>query len=187
MIIDLCCGIGRWQTGEEVIKIDIQRKVKPDIIADIRYLPLKPALKPRLKVKPDIIADIRYLPLKPALKPRLVHASPPCKYVSKARRWGVHNGGWNPKGIAESLRLIASCYDAFAYLEPENCTVEQPRGIEDILGHKVQFKYDKGKDKRNCTTNFYSNNLSLKRAVIPQNIRQSILEAISVEAKQTKQ
>ena len=158
MLIDLCCGIGRWKTDEEVIKIDIQRKCKPDIIADIRFLPLRPGLKPRL-----------------------CHASPPCKYVSKARRWAVHNGGWNPKGIAESLRLIASCYEAFAYLEPETCTVEQPRGIEDILGYKVQFTYLKGTDLRNCTTNFYSNNKSLRRAVIPQNVRQSILKSIEVK------
>ena len=157
MIIDLCSGLGRWPTKEEVIRIDIQRKTKPTIIADIKHLPLRPGLKPRL-----------------------CHSSPPCKYISKARRWGVHNGGWNPKGIAESLRLIAASYDAFAYLEAENCTVEQPRGIEDILGVKVQFKYDKGKDKdhRNCTTNFYTNNHSLKRAIIPQDVRQQILNSI---------
>jgi site-specific DNA-cytosine methylase len=149
MIIDLCCGIGRWPTDEEVIKIDIQRKVKPDIIADLRQLPLRPGLKPRL-----------------------VHASPPCKYVSKARRWGM---GWNPKGVAESFRLLASCFDAFAYLEPETCTIEQPAGLENLLGYKVTFKYDKS-DIRNCTTNFYSNNKSLRRAVIPQDVRQAILD-----------
>lgn len=151
LIIDLCSGWGRWDTHKTVITIDIQKRLKPTICADIRFLPLRPGLKPKL-----------------------CHASPPCKYVSKARRWGM---GWNPKGIAESLKLIASCYEAFYYLEPETCTVEQPRGIEDILGNKVQFKYDKG-DLRNCTTNFYSNNKSLKRAVIPQNVRQSILKII---------
>ena len=88
MIIDLCSGLGRWPTKEEVIRIDIQRKTKPTIIADIKHLPLRRGLKPRL-----------------------CHASPPCKYVSKARRWGY---GWNPKGIAESLRLVACCYDAFS-------------------------------------------------------------------------
>jgi len=159
MIVDLCCGIGRFKSpDEEVISIDINRKTKPTIIADIRHLPLRPKLKPRL-----------------------CHASPPCKYVSKARRWGVHNGGWSPKGIAESLKLIAACYEAFAYLDADTCTLEQPRGIEDILGVKVQFKYDKSPDAyhRNCTANFYTNNLSLKRAVIPQDVRQKILNAVS--------
>lgn len=150
MIIDLCCGIGRFASEEEVISIDWDRKTRPTIVADIRFLPLRPGLKPRL-----------------------CHASPPCKYVSKARRWGY---GWNPKGVAESLRLISACYDAFAYLEAETCTLEQPRGFEDILGVKVQFKYDKH-DHLNCTTNFYSNNRSLKRAVIPQDVRQKILDS----------
>jgi len=118
MIIDLCSGFGRWNTDEEVISIDIQRKCKPDIIADIRFLPLRLGLKPKL-----------------------VHASPPCKYVSKARRWGY---GWNPKGVAESFRLLAACFDAFAYLDAETCTLEQPAGLEDLLGTKFTFKYDKG-------------------------------------------
>ena len=149
MIIDLFCGIGRFESDEEVISIDIQRKVKPTIIADIRYLPLRPDLNPHL-----------------------VHASPPCKYISKARRW---RWGWNPKGVAETFRLIASCYDAFDYLGAKTCTLEQPAGLEDILGTKVQFKYDKG-DIRNTTTNFYSNNKSLRRAKIPQDIRQKLLK-----------
>jgi hypothetical protein len=132
MIIDICSGKGRFP-GENVISIDIDRKTKPTIIADVRALPLRKALRPRL-----------------------CHASPPCLYVSKARRW---RWGWNPKGIAESLKLIAACYEAFAYLEAETCTLEQPAGLEDLLGIKVSFRYDKG-DIRNATTNFYSNNKS---------------------------
>ena len=156
MIIDLFCGIGRFQSpNEDVISIDIQRKVKPTIIADIRYLPLRQGLKPRL-----------------------CHASPPCKYVSKAKRW-AH--GWNPKGVAESFRLIASCYEAFSYLEAKTCTLEQPAGLEDLLGFKVQFKYDKY-DLGKCTTNFYSNNKSLKRAIIPQDVRQRILGTLNSDS-----
>lgn len=149
MIIDLCCGIGRFESpNEEVISIDIDPKTKPTICADIRHLPLKPGLRPRF-----------------------VHASPPCTYISKARRWGF---GWNPKGIAESLKLVAACYEAFAYLGAENCSLENPAGIEDILGHKVKFKYDKY-DLKCCTTNFYLSNRSLKRAIIPTDVRQSLL------------
>ena len=151
MIVDICSGKGRWETGEEVISIDVQKRLKPTICADVRFLPLRPGLKPRL-----------------------VHASPPCKYISKARRWGM---GWNPKGVAESFRLLAACFDAFVYLEAETCTIEQPAGLEDLMGTKITFKYDKG-DLRNCTTNFYSNNKSLRRAMIPQDVRQSILGAI---------
>jgi hypothetical protein len=118
------------------------------------------------------LADIRFLPLRPGLKPTLVHASPPCLYVSKARRWRY---GWNPKGVAESFRLIAACYDAFAYLEAKTCTLEQPAGLTDLLGEKVTFRYDKA-DIKNATTNFYSNNKSLKRAMIPQDVKQRILD-----------
>lgn len=149
MIIDLCSGIGRFETNEEVIRIDINPETKPDIVADIRYLPLRPGLKPRL-----------------------LHVSPPCEYVSKARRWAW---GWNPKGIAESLTLIAAAYEAFAYLEAETCSLENPVGLEDILGDKIQFKYDKY-DIKNTTTNFYLNKKSQRRAVIPQDVRQQILE-----------
>lgn len=148
LIVDLCCGQGRF--SEDAISIDIDKKVKPTIVADIRALPLRPGLRPKL-----------------------VHASPPCLYISKARRW---RWGWNPKGVAESLRIIASCYDAFDYLDAETCTLEQPAGLRDILGTRVSFRYDKG-DIRNATTDFYSNNKALRRAIIPQEVRQRILEA----------
>jgi hypothetical protein len=81
--------------------------------------------------------------------------------------------GWNPKGVAESFRLLAACYDAFAYLGAKRCTLEQPAGLRDLLGQKLTFRYDKG-DLRNATTNFYSNNKSLKRARIPAEIKRFV-------------
>lgn len=153
LIIDLCCGIGRFENEDyETIRIDIDPSTKPDIVADINYLPLKPGLRPKH-----------------------CHASPPCTYFSKARRWGY---GWNAKGTAESLRLLASCYDAFEYLNAENCSIENPAGLEDILGHKIQFKYDKY-DIKNAKTNFYLNKKAQKRAVIPQDVRNQVLEAFN--------
>ena len=149
MMIDLCCGIGRFK-GDDIISIDIDPKTKPTICADIRHLPLKPGLAPEH-----------------------CHASPPCTYFSKARRWAW---GWHPKGISESLKLVAACYEAFDYLKAKNCSLELPKGLEDILGSKIQFKYDKY-DIKNTTTNFYLNKKSLKRAIIPQDVRQQILEA----------
>jgi len=156
LIIDLCSGVGRWPGNEEVIRIDIDKSTNPDIVADIRYLPLRAGLKPRL-----------------------CHASPPCTYTSKARRWGY---GWNPRGIGESLKLVAACYEAFDYLEAENCSLENPRGLEDMLGHKVQFKYDKY-DIKNATTNFYLNKKGQKRAIIPKDVRQQILSSFSQQCK----
>ena len=148
MIVDLCCGIGRFQSDEPVVSIDIDPKTRPDIVADIRYLPLRPGL------------NVSHC-----------HASPTCTYVSKARRWGT---GWNPLGIAESLELIADCYKAFAYLGAKRCSLENPAGLQDILGHRVKFKYDKY-DIKNATTHVYLNKKSLKRAIIPDDVRQQIL------------
>lgn len=147
MIIDLCSGIGRFN-NKDVISVDMDPKTKPDIVADIRYLPFKPGME----------VDF-------------VHASPPCTYFSKARRWSI---GWHPEGIAQSLELIAACYRAFAYLGAKRCSLENPQAIEQILGKRVKFKYDKH-DHKNCTTNFYLNPRSLKRSIIPQDVRQQIL------------
>ena len=149
MIIDLCSGIGRFETDEEVISVDINPETKPTVCADIKHLPFKPGMK------------VRY-----------VHASPTCTYVSKARRWGT---GWNPKGIGESLELIAACYHAFAYLGAENCSLENPAGLNDILGHKVKFKYDKY-DIKNATSNVYLSKKSQRRAIIPKDVRQEMLQ-----------
>ena len=154
-IIDLCCGIGRFE-GDNVISIDYD-----------------------IKTKPTIVADIRHLPIRQGLKIEHCHASPTCTYFSKARRWAY---GWNPKGIAESLNLVASCYEAFAYLGAEKCSLENPAGLEQILGHKVQFKYDKY-DIKNATTNIYLDKKAQRRAIIPQDVRQEILELTTKDRK----
>jgi len=149
MIIDLFCGMGRFESDEEVISIDIQRKVKPTIIADIRHLPLR--------------SD---------LKPRLVHASPPCKYFSYG---SIRKHGYNEKGIAESLRLIAACFDAFTDLKPRTWTLENPNGLlRRILPPNAKTCYT-AYDLSHKNTDFWSDNRELKRAIIPQDVRQKIL------------
>jgi hypothetical protein len=153
MIIDLCCGKGRFP-GEDVISIDIDRKVKPTILADIRYLPLKENLKPRL-----------------------VHASPPCKYFSSAR---ARRYGYDETGLAESFRLVAACFEAFAWLKPYMWTLENPLGVmRRFLKPDAETEYQ-AYDLKHKRTDFWSNNRSLKRALIPMDIRQKLLN----EAKQ---
>jgi len=152
LIIDLFCGIGRFETNKcEVISIDIN--------------PI---------TKPDILADIRYLPLREKLKPELVHASPPCKYFSIARQ---RRKGLNEKGIAESLELVASCFHAFAYLETKNWTLENPIGFLERIFTKRKIKY-KAYDYTEKYTNFWSNMKTLKRSIIPKEIRQIILKEV---------
>lgn len=151
MIIDLCCGLGRFEAPEQVISIDIQKKVRPTIVADVMHLPLRPKLRPRL-----------------------CHASPPCNYFSIARM-NKKTRGYNCKGIAESLRLVAACFDAFQYLEPEMWTLENPRGmLNRIMPTDIECTYE-AHDLKFKRTNFWSNNRTLKRALIPQDVRQKIL------------
>jgi len=154
MIIDLCCGIGRFKGKEDIISIDIQRKVKPTIIADIKYLPLRSKLRPRL-----------------------CHASPPCKYFSNARRYGkgFKNASYDEKGIAESLRIVAACFEAFDYLEPKTWTLENPIGLlKRIMPPSLTTEYATH-DYPHKKTCFWTNNRALKRAIIPQDVRQRIL------------
>ena len=83
--------------------------------------------------------------------------------------------GWHPEGIAQSLELMAACYRAFAYLGAENCSLESPQALEQILGKRIKFKYDKS-DHKNCTTNFYLKKKALNRSIIPQDVRQLLIE-----------
>lgn len=147
MIIDLCCGIGRFE-GDDIISIDFD-----------------------IKTKPTICADIRYLPLKPGIKPDHVHASPPCKYFSTARQ---RHFGLDMKGIAESIELVAACFHAFDYLEAKHWTLENPLGFLSRLFNEKRISYEvfSYKHKKTC---FYSNKRSLLRSIIPKDIRQRLL------------
>jgi site-specific DNA-cytosine methylase len=154
LIIDLCCGIGRFP-GLNVVSIDIDPKTHPTIIADVNYLPLRERLKPAL-----------------------VHASPPCKYLSHAH---ARRYGYDPQGIAESLRLVAACFDAFNYLRAVNWTLENPFGVlRRIMPTDIETEYE-AHDYKHKKTNFWSNMRSLKRALIPLDVRQRILEEVGRE------
>ena len=150
MIIDLCCGIGRFEKpGEMVVSIDFNPVTKPTIIADIKALPLREGLKPDL-----------------------CHASPPCKYFSIARQ-RVY--GHDHIGIAESLELVASCFKAFHHLKAKNWTLENPLGFLSRLMNETRISYEVH-DYTDKKTRFYTNMKSLKRSIIPQDVRQRILE-----------
>lgn len=149
MIVDLCCGQGRFESEEEVVSIDLDPSNKPTIVADVRHLPLRPKLRPRL-----------------------AHASPPCTYLSFAReRWG-----YPPAYVAENLRIVAACFDAFAYLEPQTWTLENPKGIlSRTVEPQAWAEYETNNELLHKRTAFYSNNRALARALIPQDVRQQIL------------
>ena len=157
LIIDLCCGYGRFTENE--ISIDVDAKVRPTIVADVRYLPLRPNLNPEF-----------------------CHASPPCTINSKARYWRYGKPTW-PE-VAEYLEILAACCRAFEYLGAKTATLENPPGIilEKTLGEPtVSFTYEvkeanKGDYVMKKRAWFYSNNKALARARIPPDVKQALLE-----------
>lgn len=158
MIIELFSGLGRFETDEDVICIGIQRETRPTICADVRFLPLRPALKPRL-----------------------LHGSPPCKYFSYARLVISRKRSvelYEPEGIADSLRLVAAFFDAVGYLEPASWTLENPLSLLGKFLNESLISYEAG-DYKHKRTNFWSNSRSLKRAIIPKDVRNRLLELAS--------
>ena len=157
MIIDLFSGLGykRWPTVEPVIGLDLDPKTEPTIICSIKDIPLRENLKPRL-----------------------CHASPPCTYFSLAR---ARSKGWEVQGIAESLELVAACFKAFVHLRPHNWTIENPVGKLGQIFNLTRLNYGKSYDYQKKPTHFLSNMRGLRRAVIPDHIRQHILDTVELQ------
>jgi len=115
LCIDLCSGLGGFsqafkEANWEVITIDVLRKFKPTIIADVRYLPLRDNLEP------DVLL-----------------ASPPCQYFSLACCQ------FPRKGIQDALQLVGACFEAVARLKPIKWLIENPRArLRHIIGKPKQ-------------------------------------------------
>jgi len=105
LCIDLCAGLGGFSQAFvndenwEVVKIDINPKFKPTIVADVRYLPLRKDLRPELIV-----------------------ASPPCE------RFSVACTEFPKKGIRQALEVVGACLEAIVDLKPKYWLLENPRG-----------------------------------------------------------
>jgi hypothetical protein len=54
LIVELCSGDGKFPGDHNVIRIDVNRKMKPTIIADIRYLPLRKDAMLRAVIPKDV-------------------------------------------------------------------------------------------------------------------------------------
>jgi hypothetical protein len=103
--IDLCAGLGGFSqafqldSDWEVIRIDISKKFKPTICADVCYLPLKENLQPACLLM-----------------------APSCE------RFSLMGAGWPKKGIAKALTLVGNCLEAVTYLKPKKWLLENPKG-----------------------------------------------------------
>lgn len=85
------------------------------------------------KLKPDIVADVRYLPFADGFRPDVVWASPPCQDFStmnfKASRRNKA-GGWPEAG----METVAAAHDAIAYLNPRWWVLENVVGAKKWFG-----------------------------------------------------
>jgi hypothetical protein len=85
--------------GYEVVTIDIDKKLKPTIQADVNHLPL------RKKLNPDVLL-----------------MSPACDNFT------LMSNQWPKNGIKEALTLVGSCLEAVNYLQPKKWLMENPKG-----------------------------------------------------------
>ncbi|MHB1909737.1 MAG: DNA cytosine methyltransferase [Nitrososphaerales archaeon] len=105
LCIDLCSGLGGFSqafknaSDWEVVRIDIERKFKPDICADVRFLPLRQ----------DIQVDV-------------IVASPPCE------RFSIANSTFPKSGIGLALTLVGACLEAVVQYHPRHWLLENPKG-----------------------------------------------------------
>jgi hypothetical protein len=138
LVIDLCSGLEGFSQAfknnpdYQVITIELDKKFKPTICADIRYLPLQPNLKPKALLM-----------------------SPPCNHFSFACLQ------FPRVGVKLALEIVGACFEAVAYLKPEKWLIENPRGrLRHILGKPKQTirysDYDK-EIKWMKTTDFWGN------------------------------
>lgn len=150
MIIELFSGIGR-SLGDEAIRIDFDPKTKPTICADVRFLPLRPGLKPDH-----------------------VHGSPPCLYFTNLNHMF---GALDLQGLAQSMRLVAAFFEAVDYLQATRWTLETPGdGFLARLLRERKITYKTGEMKRKRTS-FYQSTRSLKNSVIPKEVMREVVQA----------
>ena len=108
--LDLCSGLGgasqpALDRGWRVIRVDIESKFKPDIVADVRSLPLKP-----------FHVDVLW-------------ASPPCQEFSKR-----YLPWFSTKGLPDPpTELIECLQSAIKSLRPRYWIIENVRGARKWL------------------------------------------------------
>lgn len=104
LCIDVCAGRGGHSsaftnTNYEVVTIDIERKFKPTIIADVENIPLKKDLRPEVLLM-----------------------SPPCD------RFTLMSNYWPKPGIKRALNIVGACLELVPYLQPKHWCMENPKG-----------------------------------------------------------
>jgi hypothetical protein len=145
MNIYLCCGIGGQKATENTVTIDVDENVKPDIVADVRHLPLRPDLRPEKLLM-----------------------TPPCTFFTYAQPFPR-------PGIGKAFEILGACFEAINYLKPQSWILENPRNhLQKIIG-KPKFGIRWKAYDTEATHLFYSNIKSLKRATFPYEVTEYLL------------
>lgn len=147
----LCSGLGGMGLDEDTVTVDIDRRTRPTIQADVRHLPLRHELRPHTLLM-----------------------TPPCTYLSKARN------PWPREGIKWNLEVVGACLEAVAHLKPEQWFLENPNGnLKRIIGPADgECVYSGGHySVKNKRTQFWaSDKRALQRALMPKNLTRSLLK-----------
>jgi hypothetical protein len=116
LCVDLCSGLGgfsqAFQEDSEwqVVTVELEKKFKPTVCADVRYLPLKKNLEPEVLL-----------------------ASPPCNHFSLACLQ------FPRIGVKLALEIVGACFEAVAWLKPKLWLIENPRGrLRKFIGKPKQ-------------------------------------------------
>lgn len=113
LVFDLCAGTKSatkyFRDKYQVVTIDLEEKHKPDILADVRALPLA-------KVKPFFI-----------------WASPPC--TEFAREFMP----WSRKGIEPDMSIYRACMDFIEKCDPTYWILENVKGAIKYFGKPRQI------------------------------------------------
>ena len=120
--LDLCSGLGgasqpALDRGWRVIRVDIDRRFKPDIVADVRSLPLRP-------FRIDVL-----------------WASPPCQEFTKWRLPFIESRpvGWKPtlERMQAAVDLVMAVASAVKLLKPSWWIIENVMGACEWLSPKL--------------------------------------------------
>ena len=112
MILDLCSGLGGASqafvdAGDEVVMVDVERALRPTILADAAHLPIKTNLKPEL-----------------------ILFCPPCQCFSVAnisRHWD--RGKPKTEKCEKAIKLVKDGLKEIQRLSPHYWVMENPMGM----------------------------------------------------------
>lgn len=105
LCIDLCSGKGgfssafRSDSSWDVVTVELDKKHKPTICADVRHLPIKDNLQPDCLLM-----------------------GPPCE------RNSIACPRWPQKGIGLAYQVVGACLEAVVDLKPKAWLMENPKG-----------------------------------------------------------